>query len=244
MDSTTIDLSGEITLRLVAALVLGALVGAEREATDQPAGLRTHIAVCLGAALFGVVSTLGFTEFQAERATTNFQVDVTRVASQVVVGIGFLGAGMIFRQGTAVRNLTTAASLWVVAAIGLAAGVGDVGTAALTTVVLLVSLVVLRPLRTLLRRRTPGEKCTVRARLLDDGDPDSIVRELESTGLRVKVVAIEKEEGKRVVVASLDAPPEDLLRAQTLLTARPDIDDLRVLEASGKASVAAESAES
>ena len=132
-DTTTFEVSDEVAVRLLAALVLGALVGAEREATDQPAGLRTHIAVCLGAALFGVVSTLGFTEFAARRASTNFQVDVTRVASQVVVGIGFLGAGMIFRQGTAVRNLTTAASLWVVAAIGLAAGVGDIGTAGVTT---------------------------------------------------------------------------------------------------------------
>jgi putative Mg2+ transporter-C (MgtC) family protein len=101
--------SDEAVLRLVVAVVLGAAVGAEREARDQPAGLRTHIAVCLGAAIFGVVSTLGFDEFQAERARTNINVDVTRVASQVVVGIGFLGAGVIFRQRDVVKNLTTAA---------------------------------------------------------------------------------------------------------------------------------------
>src|SRR5687768_17277673 len=122
--------SDEAVLRLLVAILLGAAIGAERETSDQPAGLRTHIAVCLGACLFGVVSTLGFDEFEAERATTNVQVDVTRVASQVVVGIGFLGAGVIFRQRTIVRNLTTAASLWVTSAIGLTAGVGDLGTAA------------------------------------------------------------------------------------------------------------------
>ena len=147
--------SDEAVLRLVVAVVLGAIVGIEREVNDQPAGLRTHIAVCLGAAVFGVVSTLGFTEFEARRATTNVQIDVTRVASQVVVGIGFLGAGVIFRERTSVRNLTTAASLWVTAAIGLMAGVGDLGTAAAAAALLLAVLVALRPLRTFLRRRAP-----------------------------------------------------------------------------------------
>ncbi len=110
--------SDEAVLRLVVAIVLGAVVGVEREARDQPAGLRTHIAVCLGATIFGVVSTLGFEEFEAQRSLTNVNVDVTRVASQVVVGIGFLGAGIIFREREAVKNLTTAASLWVTSAIG------------------------------------------------------------------------------------------------------------------------------
>ena len=103
--------SGEAVLRMLVAVALGGLIGAERESGEQPAGLRTHIAVCLGACLFGIVSTLGFDEFEARRESTNVQVDVTRVASQGVVGIGFVGAGIIFRQGTAVRNLTTAASL-------------------------------------------------------------------------------------------------------------------------------------
>lgn len=142
--------------RLVAAVLLGALIGIEREATDQPAGLRTHISVCLGAALFGVVSTVGFDEFIARRDLTNIQVDVTRVASQVVVGIGFLGAGVIFRQGGNVHNLTTAASLWVVAAIGLAVGVGNVGIAAVAALLLLASLVALRPVRAVIRRRARG----------------------------------------------------------------------------------------
>lgn len=145
---TDFGIDSDAVVRLVAAMMLGAAVGVEREATGQPAGLRTHIAVAVGASLFGVVSTLGFLEFQAERSSTNVQIDVTRVASQVVVGIGFIGAGIIYRQGTSVKNLTTAASLWAVSAIGLTAGVGDIGTAAIATVILLVSLVLLRPLRT------------------------------------------------------------------------------------------------
>lgn len=75
-------------VRLLVALVLGAAIGTEREIAGQTAGIRTHIAVCLGAALFGVVSTLGFSEFEAVRADTNVQVDVTRVAFRVVIGVG------------------------------------------------------------------------------------------------------------------------------------------------------------
>ena len=100
-----------------------------------------------------MVSTLGFVEFDQLRANSTLQADVKRVASNVVVGIGFLGAGVIFRQGNTIRNLTTAASMWVVAAIGLACGVGDVMTAAIATVVLLGSLVLLRPIRSVIRRR-------------------------------------------------------------------------------------------
>ncbi|HLT70313.1 MAG TPA: MgtC/SapB family protein [Acidimicrobiales bacterium] len=153
IDDTTFALDGQAGVRLLAAALLGGAVGLEREASDQAAGLRTHIAVALGASLFGVISTLGFVEFDRDRAVTVLQADVTRVASNVVVGIGFLGAGVIFRRGGTIRNLTTAASLWVVAAIGLACGVGDVTTAAIAAAVLLVSLVVLRPVRTYVRHR-------------------------------------------------------------------------------------------
>src|ERR671914_470473 len=150
---TTFALDGDAAVRLLMAALLGGLVGLEREASDQAAGLRTHIAVALGASLFGVISTLGFLEFDQARADSTIQADVSRVASNVVVGIGFLGAGVIFRQGSTIKNLTTAASLWTVAAIGLACGVGDLGTAALATAILLAGLVVLRPIRDGIRRR-------------------------------------------------------------------------------------------
>jgi hypothetical protein len=120
----------ESPVRVLVAIGLGAIVGFEREANDQAAGLRTHISVALGACVFGIVSTVGFRAFE-QAAPTNVRVDVTRVASQVVVGIGFIGAGVILRHGATVRNLTTAASLWVTAAIGLAAGIGDLGLAAI-----------------------------------------------------------------------------------------------------------------
>jgi putative Mg2+ transporter-C (MgtC) family protein len=220
--------SDEAVLRLVVAVVLGAMVGAEREAKDQPAGLRTHIAVCLGAAAFGVISTLGFEEFQARRATTNFQVDVTRVASQVVVGIGFLGAGVIFRERTVVKNLTTAASMWVTSAIGLMAGVGDLGTAAAATALLLLVLVALRPLRNLLRERVQSPTRELTVRLVEEGSVDDLLAAARALDdVVVDAVHIGKSEGCPTVNLRLQASPgTDLDECVALLVSRPDVTDL------------------
>ncbi|SDD45069.1 MgtC/SapB family protein [Sporomusa acidovorans] len=118
----------DIVLRLVISCILGGLIGFERENLERPAGLRTHILVCVGSALIMLVSIYGFANYE----TVN--KDPGRIAAQVVSGIGFLGAGTILREGLTVTGLTTAASLWVVAGIGLAIGsglffVGIAGTA-------------------------------------------------------------------------------------------------------------------
>lgn len=113
--------TGELILRVLLAGALGGLIGLEREFSDQPAGFRTHILVSLGAALFTLVGAYGLVDFSPG---DTFQFDPTRIAAQVVTGIGFLGAGAILRQGLNVRGLTTAAALWVTAAVGTAAGFG------------------------------------------------------------------------------------------------------------------------
>lgn len=196
--------SGEAVLRMLVAVALGGLIGAERESGEQPAGLRTHIAVCLGACLFGIVSTLGFDEFEARRESTNVQVDVTRVASQVVVGIGFVGAGIIFRQGTAVRNLTTAASLWVTAAVGLAAGVGDLGTAAVGAAIMVAALVALRPIRNWIRRRVTRDDRELRIELVPGIAPEPLLDDLRRLeGVRVERCVVQKQDGCFVVVTTL-----------------------------------------
>jgi putative Mg2+ transporter-C (MgtC) family protein len=205
-DSTTLSLDGGVVARLLSAAVLGGLVGIEREASDQPAGLRTHIAVGLGAALFGVISTLGFVEFDQRRANSLLQADVTRVASNVVVGIGFLGAGVIFRQGGSIRNLTTAASLWTVAAIGLACGVGDLGTAAIATAVLLASLIVLRPIRTLIRTRLGDDVEQISVEIASGADIGELLAALERAGPAVvSFVRIERGDRTTVVTAEVRA---------------------------------------
>jgi putative Mg2+ transporter-C (MgtC) family protein len=122
-------------VRLSFACALGAAIGFEREIRDREAGIRTHLLVSLGSALFTVVSAYGFHEFLASGDNV-VRADPSRIAAQIVTGIGFLGAGAIIREGLSVRGLTTAATLWVVAAIGMACGAGyywpAVGATALT----------------------------------------------------------------------------------------------------------------
>ena len=121
----------ELSLRLVVAMILGALIGTERELRAKDAGFRTHFLVALGSALFCIVSQFGFPEGLR---------DSSRVAAQVVSGIGFLGAGTIILQRSKVRGLTTAAGLWVTAAIGLACGTGLYLIATITTLLALLGL--------------------------------------------------------------------------------------------------------
>src|SRR5438093_1181370 len=129
----------EALLRLALAAALGAAVGLERELREREAGLRTHLLVSLGSALFTIASAYGFREFFVSNGAL-VRTDPTRIAAQIVTGIGFLGAGAIIRQGLSVRGLTTAATLWVVAAIGLTAGAGYYSAAAITTLLVILSL--------------------------------------------------------------------------------------------------------
>lgn len=124
-------------LRLLTATALGAVIGFEREYHAKEAGIRTHLLVALGACLFMILSVYGF-DFMLDRDHVSF--DPSRIASQVVTGIGFIGAGTIILQKQMVRGLTTAAGLWVTAAIGLACGNGMYIIAVVTTAVVLVSL--------------------------------------------------------------------------------------------------------
>ncbi len=132
----------ELVLRLLIAAGLGSFVGAERERLIWAAGLRTHMLVCVGTCLFMVVSAYGF----AGVLGPNIILDPSRVAAQVVSGIGFLGAGSILLRGDLVRGLTTAASLWTVAAIGLAVGGGLYVEATAATIIILVILAGIKPL--------------------------------------------------------------------------------------------------
>jgi putative Mg2+ transporter-C (MgtC) family protein len=184
----------EVALRLFAAAGLALVIGMEREVSGQEAGLRTHITVAVGAALFGLVSALGFTEFAQARNNTNINVDVERVASNIVVGIGFLGAGLIHRQRGSVRGLTTAASLWVTAAIGLACGVGWQGAAALSTLILLATLVVLRPLRAWVRRHLARPSYTFELVMAPKADPQALIGRLSALeGASVSVASLGRE---------------------------------------------------
>jgi len=132
-------LNWDIVIRLTVAVVLGVLIGVERVLVHKEAGMKTHALVSLGAAVFIVIS-----ELIAIKYSYFSQVDPTRIASQIIVGIGFLGAGSIILQGNRVLGLTTAGGLWVTAGIGMAAGFGFYGLAILATLLVLFIFVVVQ----------------------------------------------------------------------------------------------------
>jgi putative Mg2+ transporter-C (MgtC) family protein len=151
------SLQVELSIRLIIAAGLGAAVGAEREIHGHPAGMRTHMLVALGSALFTVLSIHGFGQDDPAK-----NIDPTRIAAQIVSGIGFLGAGAILKDGVVIRGLTTAASLWAVAAVGTASGAGEYFVAGVATVVILVSL---WPLNALAERLHGSAEPEVQVRL-------------------------------------------------------------------------------
>ena len=190
---------GEVLLRVVLAGVLGGAIGAEREIREREAGLRTHMLVAVGAALFTIVSAYAWVDFEfSTREGITF--DPTRIAAQIVTGIGFLGAGAIIRQGLSVRGLTTAASLWVVAAIGMASGAGYYTAAFITTIVVLVSL---WPLRIVAHRAferiRPGE-LRLEVELKPNESPSLLLTALEPRGVAVRSFEVEDARDRRRVV--------------------------------------------
>jgi len=198
----------DIVIRFLVAVALTGAVGVEREISAQPAGLRTHITLGLGAALFGLLSVHGFDAYVAGRNTNNYQIDVTRVASQVVVGIGFLGAGAILKEGASIRGLTTAASLWASAAIGLACGIGNYFAAVAATVALLLSLVFLRAPRGWVRRRLARSLQTVIIHVRHGANPSAVVSALhEIDGCDVRGLSIRRDDEGLTIEADLKADP-------------------------------------
>lgn len=146
------DFSAAMAVRLVLASLLGALIGLEREIHGRTAGFRTHLLVSLGSALFVAVSISFYRTFGNFGGTVPVGVDPGRVAAQVVVGIGFLGAGAIIREKASVRGLTTAACLWIASAIGVACGSGLFFLSILVTMIALISLIALKKIEEVLPR--------------------------------------------------------------------------------------------
>jgi putative Mg2+ transporter-C (MgtC) family protein len=150
----------EMVGRLLLAALLGSMIGFERERLLWAAGLRTHMLVTVGACLIMIVSAFGFADVLG---TPNVNLDPSRIAAQVVSGIGFLGAGAILLRGEVIRGLTTAASLWVVAGIGLAVGSGLYAAATAATFIILVILVGLKPLEDRYRRSRQTAQIQIQA---------------------------------------------------------------------------------
>jgi putative Mg2+ transporter-C (MgtC) family protein len=194
--------------RLLAAAALGSLIGFERERLLWAAGIRTHMLVCVGACLFMIVSAFGFSTSITQQHVI---LDPSRIAAQVVSGIGFLGAGAILARGEIVRGLTTAASIWTVAAIGLAVGGGLYFAAALSTTIILVILAGVKPLEEAYRDR--NQTC----RLVIETTRGTITPEILKHALKVRNGQI-----KRFHARARDTDVDDL----TVILARVSSNDI------------------
>ncbi len=206
----------ELVVRLLLAVVLCGLVGLERETRGQAAGLRTHVVVGLGAALFTVVSAYGFADAGVS--------DPTRIAAQIVSGIGFLGAGAILRTGGSVRGLTTAGTLWVVAALGMAAGAGAYAAAIAATLVLVPAIVVLRSLRGPLSRRLRHGAVSLDV-TLDAERFEDVAALVDARGARIRSMSSEIAGSEQSASLELRVPPA--FDVQALMRAVAALDGVR-----------------
>ena len=199
---------GELILRISIAGALGGLIGFEREVSQQQAGLRTHILVSLGAALFTVVGAYGVEAF-FDSNTPRVAFDPTRVAAQVVTGIGFLGAGAILRQGVTVRGLTTAAALWVTAAIGTAVGLGYYEGAVITTVATVLSLFGLKLVAGVLVPKLARGQARLMIEMGSELRLSELASVMEQRGASTASMKLTTEEkGERTLIATVIMPPE------------------------------------
>ena len=192
-----------VLLRLSVAAVLGGAIGMERELRERGAGLRTHLVVCVGSALFTLVSAYGFHEFLVNGGSL-VRTDPTRIAAQIVSGIGFLGAGAIIRQGLSVRGLTTAATLWLVAAIGMASGAGYYSAAVISTVGALLTLGPLRIVAYRIVHRYRPEVDRLLVEIPAGGSPGAVIEAIERSGARVRALEIAQEGDRRSVAADVE----------------------------------------
>jgi len=198
----------DVVFRLGLAAVLGGAIGLERELREREAGLRTHLLVSVGAALFTLVSAYAWSDWTFS-AAAGLTFDPTRIAAQIVSGIGFLGAGAIIRQGLSVRGLTTAASLWLVAAIGMAAGAGWWQAATIATVGALLTLWPLRDLaHRLVARVRPEDEQRLVVELEAARGAAPVLAALEDIGGRVSQFQLSETRDGRELVLTVEFPEQ------------------------------------
>ena len=203
-------------LRVSLAMLLGALIGLERERRRQPAGFRTHTVLAVGSALICIVSL-----FMPSVYGSGLNVDPSRIASQVVSGIGFLGAGAILRMGVSVKGLTTAASLWTTAGIGLAVGAGMYVLSVFSTLILLLVL----SLMSKIEREFLSKKSLRQIKVLAKDSPNIVDKTTEILG-EANILKVKRSEG--AVEISLEVPYDgeeisekirELLRLEEVISA-------------------------
>lgn len=222
---------GEVLLRLGVALALGAAVGVERERRRSVhlAGMRTLALVSMGSAFFTIISAHGFAALTGKGYAP---VDPTRIAAQIVTGIGFLGAGTILLQRQAVRGLTTAAAIWVVAAIGMACGAGLLLEAISAAALGLVVLALLRPIERLIVRRPLVQRMRISlAPGADGGALDAVHAACQASGVPVDAVTVRKGRAADGDVIEVECRPPSREAALTAIAALRGAPGVRAVRA-------------
>ncbi|MEO5996085.1 MAG: MgtC/SapB family protein [Chitinophagaceae bacterium] len=186
--------NNEIIIRLLLAALLGGIVGWERQSREGMAGLRTHMLVCLGSTLIMIISAFGFNDILGKPAIV---LDPSRMAAQVITGIGFLGAGSILvLRHQVVRGLTTAAGIWSVAAVGLAVGTGLYLAACITTVIIVVILAIIKPLeKRFFRQPFRSIQLTIDRKQVRLSEVETIITQM---GLEILEISIHPETGSEL----------------------------------------------
>jgi putative Mg2+ transporter-C (MgtC) family protein len=226
MPLADLTLQVELAVRLLVAAVLGAAIGLEREIHEHPAGMRTHLLVCVGSAIFTELSIYSFQP--PGGANGSVPTDPSRVAAQIVSGIGFLGAGAILKYGTSIRGLTTAASLWATAAIGMATGAGAWAIGAVGAVIVIFSL---WPLNVVINRLRLRDARSLRVRLT--------LARLDALGAVSRTLAVRRVEiggintqrlgkGRYEVELVLHLPPG--ISAEEAIAAVTGLDDVELID--------------
>ncbi len=202
---------GEIALKLFLAALLGGVVGIERENKKRAAGLRTHVLVSLGSALVMITSEYIFNQYHGV-----VNLDPARLGAQVISGIGFLGAGTIIKQGVSVKGLTTAASLWTVACIGLATGAGFYTAAIMTAAIVTITLVVLSKFEKILAGKNINPEITVK---LDNkpGKLGEVASHIGKSGANITNVDIEEDDESFLHVRFTLKLPKGLSRSDVVV---------------------------
>ncbi|MFO0749277.1 MAG: MgtC/SapB family protein [Myxococcota bacterium] len=219
--------AGIMVLRIAAGTALGGVIGYERDRHRRPVGLRTHMIVALAASTFMILSAF-FQEFQGYEPNQGIDVDASRIAASVVSGIGFLAGGAILRNGLSIQGLTTAAGLWLVTAIGMAAGAGMFIIAVAVTAMGMIILTVMRSLEARI-----GDSARHRVEATVAGSPEALFEVLADLGARVERLEYERRIEDAVVLVAFDLMVPNAVPLSRVVSTIESVEGLRRLRILG-----------
>lgn len=230
-NNLTSSLDFMMMIRLIISAVFGGIVGMERGSGDRPAGFRTHILVCAGSTLIMLVSMYGFDGFNTVPLVMPGYRDSARIAAQVVSGIGFLGAGTILHEGVTVRGLTTAASLWMVSAIGLAVGAGMYLVSFAATAITMITLVTFHNWEKRFAGTNRAERRYLRIVAVNKpGTITEVTSYLAENGVKVKTLNVKTASNKNQLVLEIYIKVDKEMDANTIIGSIQDLPGVISLE--------------